>query len=431
MVAYAGRPEKPLDATAGPLVELAAELRRLREKSGLTYRELAVRTGRALSTLTAAAAGQRLPSWPVTHAWTDACNGDKEAVLGLYERACAATGRPAPGQDLAGIEPPDPAEARTPAEYNAAMVRLQAWAGHLSLRTLNRRSGGRLPPSTVCETLRRERLPRHDLMLAFIDACGIRGEAAAQWERSWTVISRREHPAPARATEPVRLSHAVPGVVRRSCLVIVISLVMAVALALTAGGLVSRIAAIPAGPVLPQGLRSNLMLFDRALAVLDNSRAPVGIAMAARPDSQTGDETYTLGAQEHMVGALGSGWESPPGQGAPGLAYLGDFGQGPVLILTGLPTGTVIGQLGEISGQSYDRCAVANHWISATIGAAAILPGTRQVCIITAGMPSQAALMTVQGQAQQITLRVTTWKMTSDGLRADDQGGTELRGLRA
>ncbi len=51
------------------------------------------------------------------------------------------------------------------------------------------------------------------------------------------------------------------------------------------------------------------MLFDRALAVLDNSRAPAGVAMAARPDSQTGDETYTLGAGEHMVGAL-IGWKA-------------------------------------------------------------------------------------------------------------------------
>ena len=68
-----GRPERPINAAGGPLLRLAGELRRLRE--GRTYRDLAAETGLSVSTLQAAAAGKRLPSWQVTRAFAVACDG--------------------------------------------------------------------------------------------------------------------------------------------------------------------------------------------------------------------------------------------------------------------------------------------------------------------------------------------------------------------
>ena len=187
MVTFVGRPEKPLSTKSGPLDELASELRDMRELAGLTYCELAAETGKVVSTLTSAVAGKRLPSWSVVRAWVQACGGDGDIVLGLYQRACAAAGRSAPARDLAGVVPPDPAAATTAAEFITEMIRLRAWAG-ISLRTLNLRSGGRLPPSTVSEALCRDRIPRCELVLDYARACGVRDDAIGEWERSWNVI---------------------------------------------------------------------------------------------------------------------------------------------------------------------------------------------------------------------------------------------------
>ena len=199
-----GRPENPLSPDGGPVAELARELRRMRNRADLTYRELAAKTGRAPSTLTAAADGQRLPSWPVTRAWVQACGGNGNAVLDLYERARTIVGRPAPSPDLSAGKPPDPAAAATAAELLAQMAQLRVWAGNPSLRTLNRGSGGRLPPTTVSEVLRNMRknsLPRRELVLDYVRACGISDDAIREWERAWNVIRSREvNPA---ATEQV------------------------------------------------------------------------------------------------------------------------------------------------------------------------------------------------------------------------------------
>jgi WD40 repeat protein/transcriptional regulator with XRE-family HTH domain len=73
------RRERPLDAEDGPLAEFAARLRQLRQKAGNPpYRELADRAHYAISTLSSAASGQRLPTLAVTLAYVRACGGDVE-----------------------------------------------------------------------------------------------------------------------------------------------------------------------------------------------------------------------------------------------------------------------------------------------------------------------------------------------------------------
>ncbi|WP_374202078.1 helix-turn-helix domain-containing protein [Streptomyces sp. AC550_RSS872] len=70
----AGRPESPLDPSAGPVARLAAELRKLRaEAGGPTYRVMAQRAGQGASALSQAAAGERLPTRPVVLAYASAC----------------------------------------------------------------------------------------------------------------------------------------------------------------------------------------------------------------------------------------------------------------------------------------------------------------------------------------------------------------------
>ncbi|MFF0016621.1 hypothetical protein [Streptomyces sp. NPDC005374] len=72
-----GRREKPLDPGAGAVQRFAYEMRKLRDEAGtLTYRAMAARVGYSAPTLSAAAAGERLPSLPVLLAYVTACGGD-------------------------------------------------------------------------------------------------------------------------------------------------------------------------------------------------------------------------------------------------------------------------------------------------------------------------------------------------------------------
>ncbi|MFF1705995.1 hypothetical protein [Streptomyces sp. NPDC058252] len=74
-----GRREKPLDPGAGVVQRFAYELRKLRDEAGTpTYRAMASRAGYSGPTLSAAAAGERLPTLPVVTAYVTACGGDPE-----------------------------------------------------------------------------------------------------------------------------------------------------------------------------------------------------------------------------------------------------------------------------------------------------------------------------------------------------------------
>ncbi|MGV9362213.1 helix-turn-helix domain-containing protein [Amycolatopsis sp. NPDC003731] len=75
-----GRPERPLDLTAGPIAAFAHELRALRSRAGnASYRELARAAHFAPSVLSSAASGRRLPTLAVTLAFVSACGGDRLA----------------------------------------------------------------------------------------------------------------------------------------------------------------------------------------------------------------------------------------------------------------------------------------------------------------------------------------------------------------
>ncbi|WP_345575803.1 helix-turn-helix domain-containing protein [Nonomuraea rosea] len=66
-----------MDSAAGPVQRFAAELRKLRQEAGgLTYRVMAERAGYSVTTLSQAAAGERLASLPVVLAFVQTCGGD-------------------------------------------------------------------------------------------------------------------------------------------------------------------------------------------------------------------------------------------------------------------------------------------------------------------------------------------------------------------
>ncbi|MFF4492334.1 helix-turn-helix domain-containing protein [Streptomyces sp. NPDC001544] len=103
------RRERPLDEGDGPLLRLAAGLRRLRREAGNpTYRELAETAHYSPSTLSAAAAGRQLPSLAVVIAFAQACGADpavwEEHWRAAAEEAAAGDGMRPSGTDCAPDE---------------------------------------------------------------------------------------------------------------------------------------------------------------------------------------------------------------------------------------------------------------------------------------------------------------------------------------
>ncbi|MQA88386.1 MAG: helix-turn-helix domain-containing protein [Streptosporangiales bacterium] len=73
------RPERAVDPAEGAVQQFAIELRKLRQETGgMTYRQLAERSGYSVSTLADAAGGRRLPTLDVALAYAMSCGGNKE-----------------------------------------------------------------------------------------------------------------------------------------------------------------------------------------------------------------------------------------------------------------------------------------------------------------------------------------------------------------
>ncbi|MFK0111004.1 hypothetical protein [Streptomyces sp. NPDC091217] len=112
-----GRPERPVDPQDGPVQWLAHELRELRRSAGgPSYRTMAKTAGFSATTLSQAAAGERLPSLAVVQGYARACGADPGHWARKWKEADAETGRapagdaaetPAPYRGLARFEPGD------------------------------------------------------------------------------------------------------------------------------------------------------------------------------------------------------------------------------------------------------------------------------------------------------------------------------------
>jgi hypothetical protein len=179
-----------------------------------TYRELAQLTGLSAGTLQAAAKGERLPTWRVTESFATACGSDgtMPALRELWKDACAAEGHPVPDDPPDAPPVPEPGSLTIAAQFIAMMNQLRAWAGTPSYTELNKRAGGHnlLPPATLSDVLRRQRLPRLELVLAYVRACGLSDEQATAWEQAWAAL--REHDLiPAGQQPPAELPQEPPS----------------------------------------------------------------------------------------------------------------------------------------------------------------------------------------------------------------------------
>jgi energy-coupling factor transporter ATP-binding protein EcfA2 len=83
-----GRPERPIDPTAGPVQQLAYDLRQLRRAAGgPSYRQLSKRARYSVTALSEAAGGEVLPTLEVTLAYAAACGGDRVEWAARWQAA--------------------------------------------------------------------------------------------------------------------------------------------------------------------------------------------------------------------------------------------------------------------------------------------------------------------------------------------------------
>jgi transcriptional regulator with XRE-family HTH domain len=189
---------------------LAQWLRTLRERSGLTYSQMAHKTAElhlpvSIATLSRADEGRTVPTWPVTEAYTRACGGSVRTVERLWLRADANR----PGRRV-GAAPAVPASGQALryitecSELLVAMRRLRLRAGSPSLRELERRAMrgpvSHLPRSTLHGVLAGERDCTERVLVEFVRACG----AGPDEEAEWLAALRRVH---AGGTAPSELRH--------------------------------------------------------------------------------------------------------------------------------------------------------------------------------------------------------------------------------
>jgi transcriptional regulator with XRE-family HTH domain len=97
-----GRPQAPLERDGSPVREFAFWLRDLRNRSGLTYEQLAKISNYATSTVQEATAGRRLPTLNVVKAFVKACHGDQPAWREYWTQIRRSLDPDAP-PDLAGL----------------------------------------------------------------------------------------------------------------------------------------------------------------------------------------------------------------------------------------------------------------------------------------------------------------------------------------
>ncbi|MEV7541224.1 helix-turn-helix domain-containing protein [Streptomyces sp. NPDC089915] len=182
-----GRRELPVDRAVPAFAALATALRELRAGAGLTYDELAVKTGLSPTALKRALAGRTLPSRESVTAISEACGGS-DAVLKLWRQARIA-GR---GRLPQLRRPAAPELATTRGDLSEALQFFYERAGAPSLRRLQALAGGAhlLPVSSAARIINRQALPAsRQQCVAFLTACEVGPGLLRLWADAFTRIT--------------------------------------------------------------------------------------------------------------------------------------------------------------------------------------------------------------------------------------------------
>ncbi|MEV7003872.1 helix-turn-helix transcriptional regulator [Streptomyces sp. NPDC093982] len=191
------RPEAPVDHTVPELGELAEFLRSLRREAGLTYTQLAARTGCSAATLKRAASGRALPDMIVAFWYALFClvARDEELkqevlkVVLVRWRDARESAEKAKRAARRSSVVPKPQLARDEADLSGALRDAWARAGRPSTRAMEKASDGQVPRSTASVISSAHTVPRDFRQyIAYLRVCEIKGSALKPWIRAWFKI---------------------------------------------------------------------------------------------------------------------------------------------------------------------------------------------------------------------------------------------------
>ncbi|MER5764604.1 helix-turn-helix transcriptional regulator [Streptomyces sp. NPDC002082] len=214
-----GRPELPVDFTVPARGKLAKGLRELRNTAGLTYAELAVKTGVSPATLKRAASGRTVPSWETVTAIAAVC-GDLDGVDGLVVHLWQMA-RIVERDRLSQLRKPgSPELVTTRGALSEALEYFYERAGALPLRRLRALAGGAhlLPVSSAARIVNREALPAsRQQCAAFLTACGVGPRLVERWAEAFErIVESRETDAQRQSDVEAMLALTLGGRSRRT-----------------------------------------------------------------------------------------------------------------------------------------------------------------------------------------------------------------------
>ncbi|RPF24725.1 helix-turn-helix transcriptional regulator [Streptomyces sp. TLI_185] len=181
-------------------VRLAGRLIEARLSVSLSMHEIGDLSGVDASSISRFEDAQRLPSESTLQALVSALQGAGADISWDLMREIHDRARKEPEKELRnnfrslGMETgePDLVEVRTVRDYTEALRELHVWAGKPSMRDLAQRSDHRVSKSTFSKMLNDDRLPRFDILNAFLTACGSQYRQA--WIRKWRQLARTQDP---------------------------------------------------------------------------------------------------------------------------------------------------------------------------------------------------------------------------------------------
>lgn len=176
-----GRLEKPVDTTVPACADLANFLRDRKRKAGMTYEQIALKTGRlpSAATLKRAASGTSVPAWETVRKYVEATTTAKEVANGNIDltlkrayrlQMCARRATRAP---YYVHKEPDPRLISDTADLSRALRDLHAWSGAPSTRNMSARAPiGLLPQSTARRIIKGQAVPVNlEQAIAFVTGC--------------------------------------------------------------------------------------------------------------------------------------------------------------------------------------------------------------------------------------------------------------------
>jgi transcriptional regulator with XRE-family HTH domain len=191
-----GRRRAPVGPCDRRLEALALWLDEQRQRSGLSYEDLVRKTSYSESTLRRATRGQTVPAQNVVLAYAAACGADALTAEKLWLAARRRAGRASGARPIMLM----PELVRSFPQIHSVMAAYRLRAGEPSLRDMNRRARGKLPPSTMSRVVRGEAHPSRSHFLAFMSACDVPDAALSAWGEAWDRASQgTQHHQPASA----------------------------------------------------------------------------------------------------------------------------------------------------------------------------------------------------------------------------------------